>query len=119
MSELQAAVSLPLRSCHADELPGFGYYQQRRSFREELHPFGSAPFVMENVQIHCAHVADPPMRQAPLLGEQTAEIAAELSRSGSGRDRRAARARGAGDAADRRYRPAVGEPRFGDLVACP
>ena len=78
MSELQAAGVPAAAVLHADELPGFGYYQQRRSFREELHPFGSAPFVMENVQIHCAHVADPPMRQAPLLGEQTAEIAAEL-----------------------------------------
>ncbi|UXA16712.1 CoA transferase [Mycobacterium sp. SMC-4] len=63
---------------HADEVPAWGYYQQRRAFREELHPHGSAPFVMENVQIHCGHVADPPLGQAPLLGEQTAEIAHEL-----------------------------------------
>lgn len=78
MTELQAA-GLPAGAVlRADEVPGFGYYRQRRMFREELHPFGSAPFVMENVQIHCAHVADPPLGQAPLLGEQTAEIAAEL-----------------------------------------
>ncbi|BBW99722.1 CoA transferase [Mycolicibacterium moriokaense] len=63
---------------HANELPGWRYYEQRRAFREELHPHGDVPFMMENVQIHCDHVADPPLGQAPLLGEQTAEIAAEL-----------------------------------------
>ncbi len=78
MTELQAAGIPAGAVLRADELPGFGYYQQRRAFREELHPFGSVPFIVENAQIHCAHVADPPMRQAPLLGEQTAEIAAEL-----------------------------------------
>lgn len=34
--------------------------------------------MMENVQIHSDRVADPPLGQAPLLGEQTREIAAEL-----------------------------------------
>lgn len=63
---------------HANELPSWGYYEQRRAFREELHPHGDVPFMMENVQIHCDHVADPPLGQAPLLGEQTAEIATEL-----------------------------------------
>ena len=33
---------------------------------------------MENVQIHSDRIADPPLLQAPLLGEQTREIAAEL-----------------------------------------
>ncbi|MEH3138735.1 MAG: CoA transferase [Mycobacterium kyogaense] len=78
MTELQAAGIPAGAVLRAHEVPGFGYYRQRRMFREELHPFGSAPFVMENVQIHCSHVADPPLGQAPLLGEQTAEIAAEL-----------------------------------------
>ncbi|KWX57529.1 CoA transferase [Mycobacterium sp. NAZ190054] len=77
--ELLQAAGVPAGAVlHAGELPGWGYYEQRRAFREELHPYGSAPFVMENVQIHCEHVADPPMGQAPLLGEQTVEIAAEL-----------------------------------------
>jgi hypothetical protein len=33
---------------------------------------------MENAQIHAGRVADPPLGQAPLLGEQTREIAAQL-----------------------------------------
>ncbi|MBF4192154.1 L-carnitine dehydratase/bile acid-inducible protein F, partial [Mycolicibacterium phlei] len=64
---------------HAHELPAWNYYEQRRAFREELHPYGgSTPYMMENVQVHADHVADPPLGQAPLIGEQTAEIAAEL-----------------------------------------
>ncbi|WP_275571346.1 CaiB/BaiF CoA-transferase family protein [Mycolicibacterium vanbaalenii] len=78
MEQLQAAGVPAGAVLHADEIPGWGYYEQRRAFREELHPYGSAPFMMENVQIHCDHVADPPLGQAPLLGEQTVEIAAEL-----------------------------------------
>lgn len=63
---------------HAGEVPNFGYYAERRAFREELHPHAAEPFMMENVQIHSDRVADPPLGQAPLLGEQTREIAAEL-----------------------------------------
>ena len=50
---------------------------ERRAFREELHPYSTEPFVVENVQIHSDHIADPPLGQAPLLGEQTREILAE------------------------------------------
>lgn len=78
METLQAAGVPAGAALAVHEVPGWGYYEQRRAFREELHPYGAEPFMMENVQIHCAHVADPPLGQAPLLGEQTAEIAAEL-----------------------------------------
>jgi crotonobetainyl-CoA:carnitine CoA-transferase CaiB-like acyl-CoA transferase len=78
MEQLQAAGVPAAAVLHPDEIPSWGYYEQRRAFREELHPYGSEPFMIENVQIHCDHVADPPLLQAPLLGEQTAEIAAEL-----------------------------------------
>ncbi|KUI05244.1 CoA-transferase [Mycolicibacterium acapulense] len=78
MERLQAAGVPAGAVMHADELPSWGYYEQRRSFREELHPHADVPFTMENVQIHCDHVADPPLRQAPLIGEQTDEIATEL-----------------------------------------
>lgn len=63
---------------HADDVAGWDYYVQRRAFREELHPHADEPFTMENVQIHSDRIADPPLLQAPLLGEQTREIAAEL-----------------------------------------
>jgi crotonobetainyl-CoA:carnitine CoA-transferase CaiB-like acyl-CoA transferase len=59
-------------------MPGWGYYRQRRSIREELHPLGTGPWVMENVQIHAERVAEPPLLPAPLLGEQTYQIAEEL-----------------------------------------
>ncbi|MGE2732869.1 CoA transferase [Mycolicibacterium vaccae] len=78
MEALQAAGVPAGAALAAHEVPTWGYYEQRRAFREELHPYGSEPFMMENVQIHCDHVADPPLGQAPLLGEQTAEVAAEL-----------------------------------------
>jgi crotonobetainyl-CoA:carnitine CoA-transferase CaiB-like acyl-CoA transferase len=78
MEQLQAAGVPAGAVLHAHELPDWGYYQQRRAFREELHPYGETPYVLENVQVHCDHVADPPLGQAPLLGEHTTEIAAEL-----------------------------------------
>ena len=62
---------------HAAEVPGWDYYIDRRAFREELHPHGREPYILENVQIHSERIADPPLGQAPLLGEQTRQIAAE------------------------------------------
>lgn len=62
----------------AAELPAWDYYAQRRAFREELHPLWTEPFVMENAQIHSGRIADPPLGQAPLLGEHTRELAADL-----------------------------------------
>lgn len=63
---------------HAADVPGWAYYLDRRAFREELHPHGREPYILENVQIHSGRIADPPLGQAPLLGEQTRELAAEL-----------------------------------------
>jgi len=33
---------------------------------------------MENVRVHSDHIADPPLGQAALLGEQIFQVAAEL-----------------------------------------
>ncbi|WP_197376178.1 CaiB/BaiF CoA-transferase family protein [Mycolicibacterium baixiangningiae] len=63
---------------HAADLPGWDFYAQRRAFREELHPHGREPYVLENAQLHSERIADPPLGQAPLLGEQTVEIATTL-----------------------------------------
>jgi crotonobetainyl-CoA:carnitine CoA-transferase CaiB-like acyl-CoA transferase len=77
--ELLQAAGVPAGAMlRAIDLPGWGYYQERRAFREETHPHGSEPWVMENVQVHSERVADPPPGHAPLPGEQTSEIAAEL-----------------------------------------
>ncbi|QPG67714.1 MULTISPECIES: CaiB/BaiF CoA-transferase family protein [Mycobacteriaceae] len=78
MVQLQAAGVPAGAVLHAVEVPTWDYYVERRAFREELHPHGTAPFMMENVQIHADLIPDPPLGQAPLLGEQTREVAAEL-----------------------------------------
>lgn len=78
MTALQAAGVPAGAVLLAAELPEWDYYVQRRAFREELHPLWTEPFVMENAQIHSGRIADPPLGQAPLLGEQTRELAAEL-----------------------------------------
>jgi crotonobetainyl-CoA:carnitine CoA-transferase CaiB-like acyl-CoA transferase len=62
----------------AIDMPAWDYYRQRRAFRDEIHPYGSSPWVMENVQIHAGGVDEPPLVPAPLLGEQTYQVAAEL-----------------------------------------
>lgn len=78
METLQAAGVPAGAMLRAIDMPAWDYYRQRRAFREETHPYGSGPWVMENVQIHAGYVADPPLLPAPLLGEQTYQIAAEL-----------------------------------------
>ncbi|KUI31661.1 CoA-transferase [Mycobacterium sp. IS-1742] len=77
--ELLQAAGVPAGAVmHAAELPGWEYYSQRRAFREELHPHGREPYVLENAQLHTERIADPPLGQAPLLGEHTVEIATTL-----------------------------------------
>lgn len=78
MAHLQAAGVPAGAVFHALQVPEWDYYVERRDFREELHPHATVPFMVENVQIHSDRIADPPLGQAPLLGEQTREIASEL-----------------------------------------
>lgn len=78
MDLLQAAGVPAGAVMHAADLPQWGFYAQRRAFREELHPHGKEPYVLENAQLHSERIADPPLGQAPLLGEQTIEIATTL-----------------------------------------
>lgn len=78
MDLLQAAGVPAGAVMHAADLPGWEFYAQRRAFREELHPYGRDPYMLENVQVHSERIADPPFRQAPLLGEHTVEIATTL-----------------------------------------
>jgi crotonobetainyl-CoA:carnitine CoA-transferase CaiB-like acyl-CoA transferase len=78
MQELQSAGVPAGAMLRAIDMPAWGYYRQRRAFREETHPYGTEPWVLENVQIHSERVAEPPLVPAPLLGEQTYQIAEEL-----------------------------------------
>jgi len=78
MDALQSAGVPAAAMLRAIDMPAWGYYRQRRSFREEVHPLGTGPWVMENTQIQAGRVAEPPLLPAPLLGEQTYQIAEEL-----------------------------------------
>jgi crotonobetainyl-CoA:carnitine CoA-transferase CaiB-like acyl-CoA transferase len=78
MTALQTAGVPAGAMLRAVDMPDWEYYRARRAFREEQHPHGDAPWVMENVQVHADHVAAPPLVPAPLLGEQTYRIAQEL-----------------------------------------
>ncbi|HEY3687124.1 MAG TPA: CoA transferase [Streptosporangiaceae bacterium] len=78
MERLQAAGVPAGAMLRAIDMPEWAYYRQRRAFRTEPYPHAAEPYVMENTQIHAAGVAEPPMLRAPLLGEQTYEIAREL-----------------------------------------
>ncbi|PPJ26667.1 CoA transferase [Nocardia nova] len=78
MTTMQA-VGVPAGAMlRALDLPVWEYYRRRNAFRTEDHPYGSEPYVLENVQIHADGVAAPPLGPAPLLGEQTYRIAQDL-----------------------------------------
>jgi crotonobetainyl-CoA:carnitine CoA-transferase CaiB-like acyl-CoA transferase len=78
MGTLQAAGVPAGAMLRATDMLAWDYYRQRRAFREETHPYGSDPWVMENTQIHAERVEEPPLVPAPLLGEQTYQVAEEL-----------------------------------------
>jgi crotonobetainyl-CoA:carnitine CoA-transferase CaiB-like acyl-CoA transferase len=78
MEKLQAAGVPAGAMLRALDMPAWDYYRQRRAFRNEHHPHGGNSWVMENVQIHAERISEPPLVPAPLLGEQTYEIAEEL-----------------------------------------
>ena len=75
---LQAAGVSAGPMLHPDEIPSWGVFVARRAFRDELHPHAATPFTLENVVFHAERVPDPPLRQAPLRGEHTEEVATEL-----------------------------------------
>jgi crotonobetainyl-CoA:carnitine CoA-transferase CaiB-like acyl-CoA transferase len=78
MNTLQSAGVPAGAMLRAIDMPAWDYYRQRRAFRDETHPYGGTPWLMENVQIHAERVEEPPLVPAPLLGEQTYQIAEEL-----------------------------------------
>jgi crotonobetainyl-CoA:carnitine CoA-transferase CaiB-like acyl-CoA transferase len=78
MNTLQGAGVPAGMMLRAIDLPDWRYYQERRDFREEWHTDMDEPSFYENAQVGSSRIPEPPMRQAPHLGEQTVEIAAEL-----------------------------------------
>jgi crotonobetainyl-CoA:carnitine CoA-transferase CaiB-like acyl-CoA transferase len=78
MNTLQGAGVPAGMMLRAIDLPDWGYYRERRDFREEWHTDMDEPSFYENAQVGSSRIPDPPLRQAPHLGEQTVEIAADL-----------------------------------------
>jgi crotonobetainyl-CoA:carnitine CoA-transferase CaiB-like acyl-CoA transferase len=77
MEILQAAGVPAGAMLRVSELPTFPYYVERDSFRATGHPAIRHPFHLENAPVRSQHLPDPPERPAPLLGEQTRQIAAQ------------------------------------------
>lgn len=78
-AELLQAAGVPAGAMlRGSELPQWDFYRERRTFRDEQHPFSEDQFTLENVQIHAARICEPPLGPAPMLGEHTVEIAASL-----------------------------------------
>ena len=59
------------------EMPEWEFYRARDDFRVERHPWDTRPYTLENVQYHSERTFQPPLVQAPLLGEHTLQVAAE------------------------------------------
>jgi len=77
-ARLQAAGVPAARMLRVAELPDFSYYQDRGVFREAEHPTIPYSFKMEYRQFHSERIAPPDFGPAPLPGEQTARIMADL-----------------------------------------
>jgi crotonobetainyl-CoA:carnitine CoA-transferase CaiB-like acyl-CoA transferase len=73
MRRLQAAGVPAARMLRVVDLPGFGYFAERRLFRTERHPHLADPFVSEARQAH-GGLPDPSDRPAPLMGEQSGAV---------------------------------------------
>lgn len=56
------------------DLPNFSYCREREAFRADLHPHLVEPVVSERQAALHANREAPPVRPAPLMGEQTHEI---------------------------------------------
>lgn len=59
------------------DLPGFPYCTERRVFRSDRHPYLVETVVSERDAAHGRGRGQHPVRPAPLMGEQTAEIVAD------------------------------------------
>ncbi|OZC83396.1 CoA transferase [Rhodococcus sp. 06-418-1B] len=77
MEKLQTAGIPAGAMLRAADVTTSDYYAQRGLFRLEEYPFGQDAYLMEDRQIASAEIAAPPQGRAPLLGEQTADIAKE------------------------------------------
>ena len=78
MQELQAA-SVPAGAMlRVSELPEFDYFRKRRLFREVSHPHLADPYWVETAPIASQRLADPPEVPAPLMGQHSTEIAADV-----------------------------------------
>ncbi|HUM08458.1 MAG TPA: CoA transferase [Acidocella sp.] len=60
------------------DLPEFGYFKERGFFCKVTHPLIPEPFYLENAPVRSELLPDPQQNPAPLMGEQTVEVARDL-----------------------------------------
>jgi crotonobetainyl-CoA:carnitine CoA-transferase CaiB-like acyl-CoA transferase len=74
MTKLQAAGVPAGRMLRVAELPDFAPFAERGFFRVEQTPYLPAAPLVEARHVKTSAWADPPLRPAPLMGEQTEEV---------------------------------------------
>ena len=101
--ELLQAAGVPAGAMlRADDLLRWEYHRARRSFRQEIHPHGAEPYVMENIQLHDEYTASPARGAGAAAGRADRGDRRRAARPEPGRDHRPDRAGGArGPARDR------------------
>lgn len=78
MERLQA-VGVPAgKMLRVFEMPDFGFYRERGTYAEAGHPLLPGPFMMENSLARSEMITDPDFAPAPVPGEHSSWVAAEL-----------------------------------------
>jgi crotonobetainyl-CoA:carnitine CoA-transferase CaiB-like acyl-CoA transferase len=78
MAQLQAAGVPAGAMRRVTELPQERYYQERGFFRVATHPYLAHEFLVEGPLAHAENFPDPPLEPAPLMGQQTRDLARSL-----------------------------------------
>lgn len=78
MEHLQRAGVPAGKMLRVFEMPDFGYYRARDSFRTTSHPMIAGEFTMENAMARSAHLKAPEAQPAPVPGEHSVWVARTL-----------------------------------------
>jgi crotonobetainyl-CoA:carnitine CoA-transferase CaiB-like acyl-CoA transferase len=78
MRRLQSAGVPAGAMLRVSELPQFGFFHEREFFQLLAQPQHAAPVVVDNAPLRSEGIARPPLRPAPLLGEQTRPVIREV-----------------------------------------
>jgi len=78
MDQLQAGGVPAGAMLRVSELPDFSYYRERGFFKGLNHPQLGQPILVDNAPVRSHRLSPPPLGPAPLMGEQTRELARRL-----------------------------------------